>query len=332
MMNEGSAQPGRRRLPPLTALRAFEAVSRHLSVTNAADELSVTPAAVSQQVRLLEESLGTALFHRQGRSLILTDAGRALQPGLSEAFDRMVLALAEMRPAAAARAMVRVAVAPSFADKWLVPRLGTFTRAHPEVDVHVVAAMDLVDFARDPVDLAVRFGGGRYPGLVVDPLRDEEVFPVCAPMLLDQGAPLRSPSDLGRHVLIHDENPAERDGCPDWGMWLAAAGVHDIPVGPGPRFNQSSLAIEAAAHGLGVALAKGVLVHADIQEGRLVRPFRDNHALRFGYWVVSTNHALLRPEVRLFRDWLKAEAATPAGDFPTVRRSSVDRALETRCH
>jgi LysR family glycine cleavage system transcriptional activator len=115
-------------------------------------------------------------------------------------------------------------------------------------------------------------------------------------------------------------------------MWLAAAGVHDIPVGPGPRFNQSSLAIEAAAHGLGVALAKGVLVHADIQEGRLVRPFRDNHALRFGYWVVSTNHALLRPEVRLFRDWLKAEAATPAGDFPTVRRSSVDRALETRCH
>jgi LysR family glycine cleavage system transcriptional activator len=332
MMKDGNAFPARRRLPPLNALRAFEAVSRHLSVTNAADELSVTPAAVSQQVRQLEEILGTALFRKQGRSLALTDAGRALHPGLSEAFDRMLLALTEMRPVASARATVRVAVAPSFADKWLVPRLGAFTKAHPEMDIHVAAAMDLVDFARDPVDLAIRFGGGRYPGLVVDPLRDEEVFPVCAPSLLDQRGALRDASDLRHHVLIHDENPAERDGCPDWSMWLAAAGVHDIPVGPGPRFNQSSLAIEAAAHGLGVTLAKGFLVHADIQEGRLIRPFRDNHALRFGYWMVSTNHALLRPEVRLFRDWLKAEAMKITADFPTARPTSSDRSPLASCH
>ncbi|ABC21589.1 transcriptional regulator GcvA [Rhodospirillum rubrum] len=299
----------RRRLPPLTALRTFEAVARHLSVTNAADELSVTPAAVSQQIRQLEDTLGTALLRRHGRSLALTDAGRALQPGLSEAFDRLVQAITEMRPAADARPVVRVAVTPSFAEKWLVPRLGLFIRANEGIDVHVMAGMELMDFAREPVDLAVRFGAGRYPGLTVELLREEEVFPVCAPALLSGAQPIRKVVDLRHHVLIHDDNPAERDVCPDWTMWLTAAGFADLPAANGPRFNQSSMVLEAAAQGLGVALAKGFLARADLESGRLARPFAENHALRFAYWVVSTPQALVRPEVRLFRDWLLGEAA-----------------------
>lgn len=304
----GLQSGGRRRLPPLTALRAFEAVSRHLSVTNAADELAVTPAAVSQQLRQLEDMLGTALVRKQGRSLALTDAGRALHPGLSEAFDRMAEALQEMRPAADARPAVRVAVAPSFADKWLIPRLGRFIEAHPDVDVHITAAMELVDFARDPVDVAIRFGTGRYTGLVVEMLCPEEVFPVCSPALTEGKHPLKAIEDLRHFVLIHDDNPAERDSCPDWTMWLAAFGVHDLPATAGPRFNQSSLALNAAAHGLGVALARGFLAQADLEEGRLIRPFPEHQPLKFAYWTVSTQHALARPEVQRFHDWLKAEA------------------------
>lgn len=321
---EHDHQPIRRRLPPLTALRAFEAVARHLSVTNAADELAVTPAAVSQQVRQLEDVLGVALLRKQGRLLALTDAGRALQPGLSEAFDRMVQAMSDMRPPAEARPAVRLAVPPSFAECWLLPRLVSFLRDRPDLDVHVSASMELVDFARDPVDLAVRFGGGRYPGLTVELLRGEEVFPVCAPSLLDEGVPLRTATDLRLHTLIHDENPAEREVCPDWGMWLSAAGVHDVPFGAGPRFNQSSLALEAAARGLGVALAKGLLAEGHLAAGRLVRPLGENQDLRFGYWIVSTPHALGRPEVRTLRDWLHDEVKSSPIARPTFSARSAN--------
>ncbi len=307
-VGEETGSSGRRRLPPLTSLRAFEAVARHLSVTNAADELAVTPAAVSQQLRQLEDLLGTALVRKQGRNLALTDAGRALQPGLSEGFDRLAKALTDMRPAADARPAVRVAVAPSFADKWLIPRLGGFIANHPGIDIYVTAAMALVDFARDPVDLAIRFGAGRYTGLTVEKLCPEEVFPVCAPSLLTKDPPLKSIQDLQHVTLIHDDNPAEKEGCPDWELWLSMAGHHDIPAQAGPRFNQSSMALNAATHGVGVALAKGFLAKDDLESGRLVRPFPGDQPLKFAYWTVSTPHALDRPEVQRFQAWLKAEA------------------------
>lgn len=302
------AAHGRRRLPPLNALRAFEAVARHLSVTLAADELSVTPAAVSQQIRQLEETLGTPLVRRQGRGLALTEAGQALLPGLSEGFDRLVQALGAMPQSAEARATVRVAVTPSFADKWLLPRLGGFIQANPGLDVHVIAGMEVIDLQREAVDLAVRFGTGQYAGLSVALLREEEVFPVCAPALLTGPTPLRTLPDLRHHVLIHDDNPAERGACPDWPLWLTAAGHAPLATAKGPRFNQSSMVLDAAAQGLGVALAKGFLAQTDLEAGRLVRPFPENHVPRFAYWIVATAQALDRPAVRLLRDWLLHEA------------------------
>jgi LysR family glycine cleavage system transcriptional activator len=243
---------------------------------------------------------------------------------LSEAFDRMAQAMVDMRPRGETRPAVRLAVPPSFAECWLMPRLASFLGDHPGCDIHVSAGTELVDFARDPVDLAVRFGIGRYPGLSVELLRGEEVFPVCAPALLEDGPPLKSVSDLRFHTLIHDEHQAEREVCPDWGMWLSAAGVHDVPFVSGPRFNQSSMALEAAAQGLGVALAKGLIAEGDLATGRLVRPLGEIQDLRFGYWIVSTPHALSRPEVRLLRDWLHAEVASSPISRPVFSARSAN--------
>lgn len=296
----------RRRLPPLTALRAFEAAARHMSVTQAAHELSVTPAAVSQQIRQLEENLGRQLFRKQGRSLILTEDGRQLLPGLNAAFDQLAAAVDSLGPRNE-RPVVRVSVPPSLADRWLMPRLSGFLEAHPGIDVHLTASMGLTDFSRDAVDVAVRFGTGAYPGLVVERLKDELVFPVCAPSLLEKGPALKRPEDLRNHVLIHDDNPAERKECPDWEMWLAAAGIKDVPTDAGLRFNLSSHVLDAAVRGMGVALARAFLADTDLREGRLVRLFARDSALRFAYYVVGPEDALKRPEVRAFRDWLFAE-------------------------
>ncbi|GEO82619.1 transcriptional regulator GcvA [Pararhodospirillum oryzae] len=304
-----SSPSSRRRLPPLNALRAFEAVARYLSVTQAAEELFVTPAAVSQQIRQLEETLGCALVRRQGRGVALTPAGEVLLPGLSEGFDRLVLAVNTMREARSPRTMVRVAVPPSFADKWLLPRLGGFIESHPDLDVHVIAGMDLLDLHREPVDLAVRFGAGQYPGLAVELLREEEVFPVCAPGLLAGSTPLRDLSDLRNHTLIHDDNPVERGACPDWALWLTAAGRSDLVTYNGVHFNQSSMVLDAAVQGLGVALAKGFLARDDLEGGRLIRPFTENHVPRFAYWIVALPQALTRAPVRSFRDWLRQEVS-----------------------
>ena len=299
--------PRRHRLPPLTSLRAFEAVARHHSIRLAAEDLAVTPAAISQQLRLLEDVLGTPLLRKQGRSVTLTEAGRMLAPGLQAAFDSMAEALALLQPAEG-RPVIRLSVAPSFADKWLVPRLGRFITTHPEWDVEVLSSMALTSFAGDDgADIAIRFGSGDYPGLTVEHLLEEEVFPVCAPALLEGPQPLTCPADLCHHLLIHDANPAEQGACPDWPMWLAAAGVACATGTTGPRFNQSSLVLEAAAHGLGVALARGTLAAGDLERGRLVRPFAGNHALRFAYYIVTPAASLKRPELQAFRDWLRAE-------------------------
>ena len=297
----------RRRLPPLNALRAFEAAARHLNFSRAADELSVTPGAVSQQIQNLEDYVGVALFKRTPKGLLLTDAAQTALPALREAFDRLAEAASLLTAAVDGRRLT-VSVAPSFAAKWLVPRLGQFEAAHPQVDVWLSADMEVVDFALGEIDLAIRYGAGRYPGLEVVKLMSETVIPVAGPEYLEAN-PIHAPADLASQILLHDGSPDADDSCPDWSMWLAARGVKGVDGARGPRFNQSSLVIEAAAAGRGVALAKRALAQADLDAGRLVAPLQDATAVDFAYFVVHPKAKGRLPQVKAFVSWITAQAA-----------------------
>lgn len=294
-----------RKLPPLNALRAFEAAGRHLSFSRAADELAVTPGAISQQMRILEEWLGTPLFKRDPKGITLTEAGHAALPHMREGFDHLLTGTRLMK-AGSGPARITVSVPPSFASKWLVPRLDVFQEREPDVDVYVHADMDVVDFAMADVDVAIRFGQGGYEGLVSERLMSESIVPVCAPSVATGAVPLKEPHDLLRHTLIHDDT----DGVPTWSMWLRAAGVACENAGlRGPRFNQSSLVIEAAVAGKGVALAKYALAVADLEAARLVIPFSHETPTEFSYWLVYPEAKAALPEVRAFKAWLLSEAA-----------------------
>jgi LysR family glycine cleavage system transcriptional activator len=308
-----------RRLPPLNALRAFEVAARHMSFALAARELHVTPAAVSHQIKGLEEILGVALFHRRRRGLELTGAARACLPWLSEGFDRIAEAVERLRAQGDSGALT-VSAAPSFATKWLAPRLHRFAAAHPEVEVRINASTRLVDSSRagrgepgeassplDEADIAIRFGTGSYPGYRVERLLGAAVTPVCSPKLLAGKSALRSPEDLRRQVLIHDNLSAD-DGRPLWEAWLEAAGVGGVDTSRGMRFNHSALALEAAADGLGVALGMPVLAAADVASGRLAMPFALKLPIGFAYYIVCSERAFRRADVAAFRGWILGEA------------------------
>jgi LysR family glycine cleavage system transcriptional activator len=296
----------RRRLPPLNALRAFEAAARHLNFSRAADELSVTPGAVSQQIQNLEDYVGAALFKRTPKGLLLTDAAQTALPALREAFDRLAEAASLLTAAVDGRRLTLTAP-PSFAAKWLVPRLGAFEQAHPQVDVWLSAAIELVDLTAGEVDVAIRYGAGRYPGLEVHRLFSETVIPVASPEHL-ANQPLATPADLANHILLHDGSPDLDDSCPDWSMWLAARGLKTIDGMRGPRFNQSSLVIEAAVNGRGVALAKRTLAQADLEAGRLVAPLQIATAVDFAYYLVHPKAKGRLPQVKAFVSWIEAQA------------------------
>lgn len=313
------------RLPPLNALRAFEAAARHLSFAMAAKELHVTPAAVSHQVKGLEEHLGMRLFRRLARGLELTRPGQALRPKLREGFGTLAEALEDLR-ALEDPGTLSVSVAPSFATRWLAPRLHRFVGAHPELDVRINASTRLIDpkkgelasgdaVAGSPVedaDIVVRFGTGDYPGFRVDRLMPVSVTPMCSPRLAAGEHPLRAPEDLRHHVLIHD-NVSFDDGGPLWDAWLRAAGAEGIDTSRGLHFNHAMLALEAAADGMGVALGMPVLAGADLAAGRLVAPLASALPLKFAYYVVSAEDTAgqngARSDVAAFRDWLLEEAA-----------------------
>lgn len=297
-----------RRLLPLNALRAFEAAARHLSFTRAAEELSVTPGAISQHVRQLEDHAGAPLFRRDGRGLELTETGRAALPLLREGFERLIDASALLREPPR-RKQLSVSVAPSFAAKWLMPRMDSFHAAHPDVEVWISADMEIADLTEGPVDVAIRYGRGQYPNVLAERLLSEVVLPVCSPKLVDGRNPIRRPEDLERHTLLHDQSPEKDPSCPDWAMWLKARGVDSIDPRKGPRFNQSAMVIEAAAMGRGVGLAKRSLAQADIEAGRLVAPFADGStAIDFAYYVVLPRNRPLSTGAELFVGWLKREA------------------------
>jgi LysR family glycine cleavage system transcriptional activator len=306
----------RRRLPPLNALRAFEAAARHMNFSRAADELLVTPGAVSQQIQNLEDYIGGALFRRTSKGLLLTDAAQTALPALREAFDRLAEA-ASLLTASTDGRRVTISAAPSFAAKWLMPRLGRFEAAHPDVDVWLTAGMELVDFASGEIDLAIRYGQGRYVGLEVIKLMSETVLPVMSPALLEE-RPMDGPEDLGQHTLLHDGSPDADESCPDWAMWLAARGVKGVDGGRGPRFSQSSLVIEGAVNGRGVALAKRALAQADIDAGRLVCPFAISTDVDFAYYLVHPKAKGRLPQVRAFSAWVQAEATAHLAALDTI--------------
>ncbi|HEX2892147.1 transcriptional regulator GcvA [Vineibacter terrae] len=299
------------RLPPLNALRAFVVAAKHMSFSRAAGELHVTPAAISQQIKQLEDQLGCELFRRSNRNLVLTDEGQACLPGLAEAFERIVHAL-EQIDAAGQAGPITVSVAPSFAAKWLVPRLDNFRTVHPEIDVRISASMHLVDFDVEDVDCAIRYGAGDYGDLFAERILEETVFPVCSPALAQNGGALKKPRDLAQLTLLHDDSPDQDPSCPDWRMWLKAAGVTDVEAARGLRFNQSSLVLEAAVAGQGVALAKGTLAAEDLRTGRLIRPFNVTQTLDFAYYLVCPRRKTSLAKVVAFLRWLRAQTGNDA--------------------
>ncbi len=301
-----------RQLPPLNALRAFEASARHLSFARAAEELGVTASAISHQIKLLEDILGTALFVRMTRKIALTEAGRTCLPLLSEAFDRMEEAVALLRRQEESGALT-VSTAPSFAGKWLVPRVEKFRAAHPDIDLRISANMSVVDFRTGEVDLAIRFGRGGYRDLAVDKLFSEAIAPLCSPQLATGDHPLNSPADLAHHILLHDDSTSHggiAGAGTDWRMWLNLAGHEEIDASRGPRFSYADHALSAAIDGQGVVLGRLSLARNDLAAGRLVQPFGQELPTEFGYYLLRPDRGSDPPKVSAFRDWILDEVGS----------------------
>jgi LysR family glycine cleavage system transcriptional activator len=289
-------------LPSLTGLHAFEVAARHLSFTRAAAELNVTPTAISHLIRRLEQQLGTKLFIRRNRALALTREGQDYLPFVHSAFEDLRQATARLRRPSR-DSLLTVSTTASLATKWLVSRVAAFQDAHPGIEIRITTSPHLVDFRRDEVDVAVRFGRGNWPGLRADWLMAEHLFPVCSPALL-AAKPLRAPGDLAQHTLLHTTVSRE-----DWQLWLTAAGLPlSIAQQRGLMFDQGFMAVQAAMEGLGVALGRTHLVEGDIAAGRLVVPFETVLPQDAGYYVVVPTTTAAISEVVLFRDWLLASA------------------------
>jgi len=288
----------KRSLPPLNGLRAFEAAARHMSFTDAAEELSVTQAAISHQVRGLELRLGLKLFVRRNRSLLLSEAGQAYLPSVRSAFDQLNEATEKLLQKDRGGHLT-VTTTASFAMKWLVPRLGGFQRANTEIDVRISTGTGLVDFSREDVDIGIRYGRGQWPNLMAERLVAEDVMPVCAPSLLKGPNGLKKPADLKRFTLLHIGNFPD-----DWQVWLTAAGVKGVDASRGVSFDFALAAYQAAMDGLGVALGRNPLVEPDLKAGRLVVPFEFKRSSDFAYYLVYPPEAIRRRKIKAFRDWV----------------------------
>lgn len=299
------------RLPSLNALRAFEAAARHRSLTNAARELNVTPAAVSHQIKALEADLGVSLLWRiKGEFRLSTPAAAAL-PGLRAGFDQIAEAARRLR--SGGDDFLTLSVGPTFASTWLVRRLGDFTDGFPGIEVRLHTTDALADFARDGVDIAIRCGRGTYAGCESIRLFDEDIYPVCGPALLAQGPPLEKPADLAAHTLLHvDWRVFSEEGWSetlDWEMWLRAAGATEVDHTRGPRLSHTSIALQMAMDGRGVALASNSLAGDDIAAGRLVRLSEVALEIGFAYYLVYPEGTADSPKIAAFRDWILSRTA-----------------------
>jgi LysR family transcriptional regulator, glycine cleavage system transcriptional activator len=299
----------------LNALRAFEASARHQSFSSAASELNVTPAAVGQLVRSLEEWLGAPLFHRgtSGRSrLIPTESAERALPDIRAGFDRLAIGLSRLRESSTS-GVLTVAVSPSFAAKWLLPRIEHFHALCPETDVRLDTNLKLVDFTTQGIDIGVRYGRGMWPGLIAEKLMDEEVYPVCSPAWLKKNGKVERPDDLAGKPLIHDLSVDARLGFTSWTGWLERAGAKKVDAARGMQINNSAAVLQAAIDGHGVALARSVMARDDIAAGRLTRllPAMKQTA-ELAYFIVYRSESASLPKLVAFREWLIREATSSA--------------------
>src|SRR5579885_1017570 len=299
-----------RRLPPLNGLKAFEAAARSESFTRAAEELNVTQGAVSHQVKALEDTLGLKLFHRERQRLILTEAGRDYLAVVRDALDRIAFGTARLLQRQEG-GVLTVSTSPDFAAKWLVNRLSHFAEQHPDVDLRVSATTHYVDFAGEDVDVAIRHGDGNWPGLHVERLYSERLFPVCSPKLVAGRNRITKAADLLKFPLLRLAD------AKNWTRLFEAAGLK-ATVGPGPVLNRASILIDAAIDGQGIALARTALAARDLIDGRLVRPIDVSLRMAKTYWIVCPKAASNVPKIVTFRNWVLAEAAEDARRLKTL--------------
>ncbi len=286
------------------------AAGRHLNFTRAADELGLTPAAVSHQIKEIEDQLGVVLFIRTSRSIRLTEAGAALCDASADAIDVLNRAVSKARKLTRGTALLKVTLDAQFAAKWLMRRVDGFRKLHPDIELRFDISYDVRDFDLDDVDVGIRFGTGKYPGLHAERLFDNIIIPVCSPKLLQSGPPLNVPRDLFNHTLVHIEWSQQGVTWPNWRMWMAAAGVDDFDDSRSIVFSNSSDAVQAAIDGSVVALADFAMVANDLSEGRLVRPFDlgIRVAREFAYFLVYPKSSEGDPRIEAFRAWIVEEA------------------------
>jgi len=301
------------RLPSMNSLRVFEAVARLLSFKVAAEALHITPSAVSHAVQSLESWLGVELFARTSRRLTLTTAGRAFYPHVKEALDRLVQAT-ESIPGRAPKGQLLISCSPTFASRWLLPKLSQFREICPDLSIEIEASQRLVEFPVDGFDLAIRRGAGHWPHLHCVRLWDETIVPVASPALLARQGPFHTVDDLERVPLLHAVSMPE-----DWKEWFSATNHRPPIVDGGIRFDTSSLALDAAARGLGVAIGRRPLIDDDLNEGRLVTLFGPGVKCGSAYWLVCSEEAKAWPEVLSFRKWILAASGTE----PATARSAA---------
>jgi LysR family glycine cleavage system transcriptional activator len=291
-----------RKLPPLNSLPSFEAAARLLNFSKAAEELSVTPGAISRAIKTLEDQLDVSLFDRETRTVRLTAIGEPYARAVRDMLEQLASATATVTTRRS-DSTLNVSTSDGFAGRWLVPRLYRFHGAYGDIDVRVSTTGKLTNFLGDGIDIAVRYGGGNYPGLTSEFLAGEEVFPVCSPKLLKGAHPLRKPEDLKHHTLIRDSYPI------DWTAWLSSAGVKGVNPRKGLTFDSYTFAVEAAVKGEGVALGRTMLVADDLAAERLVRPFKHTVKAASSFFLVYPPEAIRQRKIRVFREWLYSEIA-----------------------
>jgi LysR family glycine cleavage system transcriptional activator len=293
------------RRPPLSTLRAFRAAAHCLSFTQAAEQLHVTQAAISHQIKSLEQSLGVALFVRGNRSLALSESGTRFLPYIDQMFSLLDQGLKQVRTKDSETTLT-VTLLPSFASRWLVPRLGLFLKANPDIDFRLAPSRTITNFQTEDIDLGIRYGSGNYPGLLSIHLMDEEIFPVCSPAIMSGEFPLSCPADLKNHVLLHD------DGHGDWRKWLVAARANDVDPDKGPVYTDSAMAVQSAIEGDGIALARSQLVKDDIARGQLIKPFDISQPSNFSYYIIYPEERSPTPAMLAFINWLQEQAMSDA--------------------
>lgn len=301
-----------RRLPPLNALKAFEAAARHLSFAGAAEELHLTPSAISHQIKGLEDLLGVALFERRGRGVMLSSAGGRYYPALRQAFDQMQSATDALRVNDGLGSLT-INVLPTFAIRWLVPQLSDFQRRHPEIEVRMTTNVETIDFARSDADAAVRFGAGKWAGLRARLLMREQIVPVCIPALLEGRPPLAVPADLKHYPLLHDVNRPD-----SWRQWLTAVGERGVDPERGLKLETTNLAVQGALQGLGIVMVNPRLVRPELEAGTLIEPFGFHLSTDAGYYLVYPQGRENRPRLKAFEEWLAGTVARMAGEDGSV--------------